>query len=72
MADKVIVFGKDDCPYTARARAALAAEHKHVDYRDVAKNPAHLVEMLALTGGRREVPVIVERGKVTVGYGGGS
>ena len=27
-------------------------------------------EMLGLTGGRREVPVIVEDGSVTIGYGG--
>jgi hypothetical protein len=29
-----------------------------------------LEEMLALSGGARKVPVIVEAGKVTVGYGG--
>jgi len=28
--------------------------------------------MMKLTDGRRDVPVIVEGGKVTVGYGGGS
>jgi len=27
-------------------------------------------EMLALSRGRRDVPLIVEEGKVTVGYGG--
>jgi hypothetical protein len=27
-------------------------------------------DMLALSGGRREVPVIVDGGKVSVGYGG--
>jgi hypothetical protein len=26
--------------------------------------------MLALTGGRRQVPVIVEAGRVTIGFGG--
>jgi len=31
---------------------------------------AKLEEMLALSGGVRKVPVIVEEGKVTVGYGG--
>jgi glutaredoxin len=29
-----------------------------------------LEEMLRLTGGRRQVPVIVESGSVKVGYGG--
>ena len=31
---------------------------------------AQLAEMLSITKGRREVPVIVENGKVTVGFGG--
>jgi hypothetical protein len=31
-----------------------------------------LDEMLEVTGGKRDVPVIVERGKVTIGYGGGT
>jgi glutaredoxin 3 len=41
-----------------------------VDYRNVKKSPADLQEMLGLVGGRRQVPVVVEDGKVTVGYGG--
>ena len=31
---------------------------------------AKLDEMMKLTNGRRDVPVIVENGKVTIGYGG--
>ena len=41
-----------------------------MDYRNVRKSPADLAEMLAHTAGEREVPVIVENGRVTVGYGG--
>lgn len=33
-------------------------------------NPEYLKEMLSVTGGGRAVPVIVDGGKVTVGYGG--
>jgi glutaredoxin len=29
-----------------------------------------LTEMLKISGGTRQVPVIVEKGKVTIGYGG--
>ena len=29
-----------------------------------------MAEMTSLTGGRRDVPVIFEEGKVTIGYGG--
>jgi len=37
---------------------------------DVKKDAEKLQEMLRLSGGRRQVPVIVAGGKVTVGYGG--
>jgi glutaredoxin 3 len=40
------------------------------EYIDVKKDASKLPEMLKLSGGRRAVPVIVEAGKVTVGYGG--
>jgi len=36
----------------------------------VKQDKARLAEMLKLTGGVRNVPVIVENGKVSVGYGG--
>ena len=41
-----------------------------MEYRDVLNDPASLSEMLRLTGGRRDVPVVLEEGKATVGYGG--
>jgi len=34
------------------------------------KFPPDLDQMLVHTGGRRQVPVIVEDGRVTIGYGG--
>jgi glutaredoxin len=36
----------------------------------VKSDGAKLQEMLKLSGGIRQVPVIMENGKVTVGYGG--
>ncbi len=39
-------------------------------YRNVQADRAAMAEMLAASKGRRDVPVIVEDGKVTVGYGG--
>ena len=41
-----------------------------MDYRNVKKSPGDLREMLDLVDGQRQVPVLVEDGKVTVGYGG--
>ena len=39
-------------------------------YIDVKKDPADLDQMLGYSGGVRRVPVIVEGGEVTIGYGG--
>lgn len=39
-------------------------------YRNVQKDRAAMSEMTAFSKGRRDVPVIVEDGKVTIGYGG--
>jgi glutaredoxin 3 len=36
----------------------------------VKQDKARLQEMLKLSNGRRDVPVIVENGKVSIGYGG--
>jgi glutaredoxin len=40
------------------------------DYVNVKKDPAALATMLEYSKGRRAVPVIVESGKVTIGFGG--
>lgn len=66
----VQIYGKDTCPYTQAARDHYVARGEKVDYRNVKKDPASLAEMLTLTKGRRHVPVIVEAGKVTIGFGG--
>lgn len=39
-------------------------------YVDVKLDASKLQEMLSLTNGKRQVPVIVDGGKVSVGYGG--
>lgn len=40
------------------------------EYINVKKHPAELERMLGFSHGRRAVPVIVEDGQVTVGFGG--
>ena len=66
----VIIFGKDSCPYTQAARDHYGADGVPFKYVNVKKNPSDLEWMLTFTKGRREVPVIVEGDKVTVGFGG--
>ena len=50
-----------------KAREAYGQE---ADYFDVKGDAAKLEEMLRYSKGQRNVPVIVEGEKVTVGYGG--
>jgi glutaredoxin 3 len=70
MQRQVTIFGKEGCPYTSGAREDFAARGYAVDYRNVKKSAADLEEMLRYSEGRRAVPVIVEEGRVTVGFGG--
>jgi len=65
----VLIYGKDSCPYTADARDHYGSRGK-VEYVNVKKDADALRRMLELTGGQRRVPVIVEDGKVTIGFGG--
>lgn len=58
------IYGKEGCPHTRRARAALP----RAAFLDVLADPAALEEMLALSGGVRRVPVIVRGGAVEVGF----
>jgi glutaredoxin 3 len=41
-----------------------------MEFIDVVADKSRLPEMLEHSGGSRKVPVIVQDGKVTVGYGG--
>lgn len=50
-----------------RARSAYGDKAVYVNVDD---DPAKLGEMLELSGGIRQVPVIVEAGKVTIGFSG--
>ena len=67
MSSKVIIFGTGSWPYTSKAREAFGDK---AVFFDVGADPKKLNEMLSLSGGRRQVPVIVEGDKVTVGFGG--
>ncbi|MFX4262099.1 UXX-star selenoprotein family 1 [Pelotomaculum propionicicum] len=67
MAEGIVIYGKAGCPFTDKA---LSAYGKSAAYFDVQSDAEKLQEMLKLSGGVRKVPVIVDGGKVTVGYGG--
>ena len=62
-----MIFGTVSWPYTSKAREAYGDK---AVFFDVGTDLKKLNEMLNLSGGRRQVPVIVEGDKVTVGFGG--
>jgi len=66
---RVEIFGKDTWPYTTAAREDYARRKIPFTYVDVRRDSKELERMIDLSGGRR-VPVIVESGKVTIGFGG--
>jgi glutaredoxin 3 len=68
--DKVEIFGLDLCPYTSNAREEFRRRKIKFDYVNVLEDRAGLERMLKITNGRRNIPVIVEAGKVTIGFGG--
>jgi glutaredoxin len=41
-----------------------------VKFRDVKEDAQALTEMLRLTNGSRRVPVLLEGGKISIGFGG--
>ena len=72
MEDKVLIFGKDECPYTTQAREDYAQKKIAFQYVNVLEDKDAMTQMLGFSKGKRLVPVIVEKGQVYLGYGGGS
>ena len=70
MADEVIIYGKNTWPYTIAAREAFQKEGRNVVYYDVLSDRQQLENMLSRSKGERKVPVIVDQGKIYIGYQG--
>ena len=68
--EKVQIFGQDLCPYTSEARKDFSRRKIPFEYVNVLEDAAGLERMLEITKGRRKIPVIVDAGKVTIGFGG--
>jgi glutaredoxin 3 len=59
-----VIYGKDGCPHTLRARQALPRAR----FVDVLADPQMLAEMLALSGGVRRIPVVRRGDAVEIGF----
>lgn len=66
----VVIYGKDGCGYTKAACDDAAKRGVPWQYVNVQADAEKLKEMLRHTKGKRVVPVIVDDGKVTVGFPG--
>ncbi|MFA4885217.1 MAG: UXX-star (seleno)protein family 1 [Desulfotomaculaceae bacterium] len=70
MTCSILLYGKESCPYSVSAKEDFAKRKVPYRYRDVKRDDRALQEMLQLTGGSHEVPVIVDGGLVKIGFGG--
>jgi mycoredoxin len=69
----VELFGAAGCPYTSELREHLLWTGVRFVEFDVESDPAARARLLALTGGRAAVPVLVEDGRVVdIGWRGRS
>ena len=70
MAD-VKMFTKPGCPYCAAAKEHYTNNGVLFDETNVIGDDAAQAELLKLSGGKRMVPVIVDKGKIIIGWSGG-
>ena len=70
MSNKVIIYGKNTWPFTNAAREAIAKQGKEIEYIDVLLKEDNLKKMLQYSDGRRNIPVIIEDGNVSIGFKG--
>ena len=66
----VTLYTKPGCPYCAAAKDDLQQRGIQYTEHNVQADRAALHRMLELNGNRRQVPTLVQRGQVTVGFHG--
>ncbi len=67
----VTIYTKKGCPYCAAAKQYYTEQGVKYDEIDVHEVPEAQARVLELAKGKSIVPVIIENGKVTIGFGGG-
>jgi monothiol glutaredoxin len=65
----VTIYVKEGCPFCKALKEDLDKKKIKYEEIDVVKNPEFQDKLMKLAN-RRAVPVMVEDGKVTVGFGG--
>jgi glutaredoxin len=68
---KVELFGSSSCPYTRELREWLEWKDREFVEYDVEADTEARARMMAISGGQRTVPLLVEDGNVTqIGWKG--
>lgn len=67
----VTIYTKTGCPYCAAAKKHYADNKILFTEINVHEVPGAMDKALEIAGGKRIVPIIVEDGRVTLGFGGG-
>jgi glutaredoxin len=68
---QVTIYTKQGCPYCAAAKKHFGDQGVAFEEVDVHSTPGAIEKVRDLSNGQNIVPVIVEDGRVTVGFGGG-
>ena len=66
----ITIYGKEGCGYTRAACEDYAKRKIPYTYIDVQADPQAMKELLKHTRGKRVVPVILEAGRVQIGWNG--
>jgi glutaredoxin len=67
----VLLYTMPGCQYSAAARNDLISRGVEFDEVDVTASKEAMATLAQLTGGEMMVPVLVEDGEVSIGFGGG-
>lgn len=68
---ELVIYTKKGCPYCAAAKKFYNDQGVEFNEIDIHDTPGAQDELMKLTDGQRIVPVIVEKGEVKLGFGGG-
>jgi len=66
----VTIYTKNGCPYCEAAKASFKQQKTEYNEINVSEVPEKIDELVKIAGVRK-VPVIVDNGKVSVGFNGG-
>jgi glutaredoxin len=67
----VTIYTKDGCPYCAAAKQHYTEQGIAFEEINITQKPEAKEKLLELTKGEKIVPVIIEKGEIKIGFGGG-